>query len=122
MKTKLTKEDNVLIKKVSHIHFSLQTFMELMKKNPDKIKKLDNGFLNTINNFFSKECIRLFKEEKKGVLPISIFNRKMGMLEAATLYMKDKLNLSFNEIARLLKRNYQTIWTSYDKAKRKMKK
>lgn len=55
------------------------------------------------------------------VLPISIFNEKLGMLEAASLYLKDELNLSFSEIAKLLKRNYKTIWTSYNKAKKKMK-
>ncbi len=55
------------------------------------------------------------------VLPISIFNEKLGMLEAASLYLKDKVGLSFNEIAKLLKRDYKTIWTSYNKAKKKLK-
>ena len=73
-------------------------------------------------NLSANEIIDLFKEEKDIVLPISIFNEKLGMLEAASLYLKDELKLSFNEISRLLKRDYKTIWTSYSKAKKKMKK
>ena len=63
----------------------------------------------------------LKKLQTEIVLPISIFNEKLGMLEAASLYLKDEQNLSFKEIARLLKRNYKTIWTSYNKAKKKLK-
>jgi len=61
------------------------------------------------------------KTRSEVMLPISIFNEKLGMLEAASLYLKDELKLSFNEIAKLLKRNYKTIWTSYNQAKKKLK-
>ncbi len=74
-------------------------------------------------NLSAEEIIGLFKEEKQGeeiTLPLSIFNDKLGMLEAASLYLKDHLRLSFSEIAKLLKRDYKTIWTSYNKAKKKM--
>jgi len=58
------------------------------------------------------ELIELFKEEEKEMsLPISIFTKETGMLESASLYLKDELKLSFNEISRLLKRDYKTIWT-----------
>ncbi len=69
-----------------------------------------------------EEIEDLFKKrEGQIVLPISIFNEKLGMLEAASLYMKDELNLSFNDIAKLLKRDYKTIWTSYKQANKKLK-
>lgn len=61
------------------------------------------------------------KKEGDILLPISIFNEKLGMLEAASLYLKDELRLSFKDTAKLLKRNYKTIWTSYNKAKEKLK-
>jgi hypothetical protein len=70
-------------------------------------------------NLSTKELVDLSKEEI--VLPISIFNDKLGMLEAASLYLRDTLKLSFKDIARLLKRDYKTIWTSYTKAKEKMR-
>ncbi|MBU0628338.1 MAG: hypothetical protein KKC75_04055 [Nanoarchaeota archaeon] len=72
----------------------------------------------------------LIEEEVKGlltrkteeiVIPISIFNEKLGMLESASMYLKDELKLSFKEIAKLLKRDYKTIWTSYSQAKKKTK-
>ena len=65
-----------------------------------------------------KEIEELSKKEEIS-LPISIFNDKLGMLEAASLYLKDELGLGFKEIAKLLKRDYKTIWTSYNKAKKK---
>lgn len=71
-------------------------------------------------NLSAEEIIELFKEDEIKI-PISIFDDKLGMLESISLYLKDELNLSFNQIARLLKRNYKTIWTSYDKAKKKVK-
>lgn len=61
------------------------------------------------------------KRQEETVLPLSIFNEKLGMLESASLYLKDEKNLGFKEIAKLLKRDYKTIWTSYTKAKKKLK-
>jgi len=73
-------------------------------------------------NLSAEDVIGLFKEEEKEiVLPISIFNEKLGMLESASLYLRDELKLSFKEISGLLKRDYKTIWTSYTKAKKKVK-
>jgi predicted DNA-binding protein (UPF0251 family) len=75
-------------------------------------------------NLSAKEVVELFKEKKEKseiVLPLSIFNEKLGMLEAASLYLRDNLRLSFSEIAKLLKRDYKTIWASYNKARKKVK-
>lgn len=74
-------------------------------------------------NLLIENELKKLSEKKKEeiVLPASIFNDKLGMLEAASLYLKDELSLSFNEIAKLLKRDYKTIWTSYSKAKKKTK-
>ena len=61
------------------------------------------------------------KKPQEVTLPISIFNEKLGMLESASMYLKDELKLSFNDIAKLLKRDYKTIWTSYNQARKKIK-
>jgi len=56
-------------------------------------------------------------------IPFEIFrNRKLGVLENICLYLKDKCNLSYHQIAVLLRRNDRTIWTSYQKARGKTKK
>jgi len=94
----------------------------------DKNRKLDRDIDRILDSvrkkhlFVEEEIKKLLKKDKEEiVLPVSIFNEKLGMLEAASLYLKDELNLSFNDIAKLLKRDYKTIWTSYNKAKKKLK-
>ena len=54
-------------------------------------------------------------------IPIEIFTKKIGMLESIALYLHDELGLSFGLIAKLLQRSYNTVWTSYNKAKEKRK-
>lgn len=81
--------------------------------------------LNNIKNKFNlstDDIIELLKQQPEELsLPLSIFNNKLGMLESASLYLKDKKGLSFKQIAAILKRDYKTIWTSYNKAKSKIK-
>lgn len=56
-------------------------------------------------------------------IPISVFaDRSLASLEAVVEYMKEKLDLSYHEIAVLLKRNDRTIWTCYHRAKEKRSK
>ena len=54
-------------------------------------------------------------------IPITIFSKKLGGLEAITKYMKENLGMSYHEIAELLDRDDRTIWTSYNKAVKKQK-
>ncbi|MBW2975132.1 hypothetical protein KY366_05435 [Candidatus Woesearchaeota archaeon] len=95
-----------------------------MGKNRNQDSDTDR-FLSSVKQKYilTKEEIDelIAKKQDEITLPISIFNEKLGMLEAASLYLKDELNLSFNDIAKILKRDYKTIWTSYNKAKIKMK-
>ncbi|MFH1642990.1 MAG: hypothetical protein ABIC04_08910 [Nanoarchaeota archaeon] len=53
-------------------------------------------------------------------IPVDIFSSGLGMLESISLYLHDESGLSFNLIAKLLDRNYKTIWTSYNKAQKKL--
>ncbi|MBI2109821.1 sigma-70 region 4 domain-containing protein [Candidatus Woesearchaeota archaeon] len=56
-------------------------------------------------------------------IPSSIFkDRRLKVLEVLVEYMKENLNLSYKEIAVLLNRNERTIWTVYNRAKKKLKK
>ena len=53
-------------------------------------------------------------------LPVSILqNRKLSVLENIVSYLKDNFSLSYHKIALLLNRNDRTIWTVYQRAKRK---
>ena len=55
-------------------------------------------------------------------IPVSIFKKEIGGLEAISKYMKENLGKSYSEIARELKRDDRTIWTAYNKAKKKYRK
>jgi len=53
-------------------------------------------------------------------LPIYILkDRSVSVLEAIVEYLKGNENLSFHEIALLINRDDRTIWTVYDRVKKK---
>jgi hypothetical protein len=62
-----------------------------------------------------------FKEEISPYqIPISILkNRKLSVLENIVSYLKDNFDLTYHNIALLLNRNDRTIWTVYQRAKKK---
>ena len=73
--------------------------------------------------FSDKDILKLFsKKEKELVIPIGVFqNRSLGLLESLTLHLKDRVGLSYHQIAVILNRDDRTIWTSYNQAKKKLK-
>ena len=55
-------------------------------------------------------------------VPTSIFrDRTLKPLEALVEYLKEVNNLTYHQIAKLLNRNDRTIWTVYQRAKKKRK-
>jgi len=53
-------------------------------------------------------------------IPVSILsNTKLSALEAVISYLKDEFSLNYHEIALLLKRDDRTIWTVYQRARKK---
>ncbi|MBU0535899.1 MAG: hypothetical protein KKE20_02970 [Nanoarchaeota archaeon] len=53
-------------------------------------------------------------------LPSKIFrDRTVSVLEAIVEYMKDDLDLTFHDIAKLLNRDDRTVWTCYSRTKKK---
>lgn len=61
-----------------------------------------------------------YAKNKEVMIPLEIFSKKLGALEALTKYLKENLDMKYSEIAKLLVRDERTIWTSYSKAKKKM--
>ena len=59
-------------------------------------------------------------EKTEIFLPVSIFNKKLTILESAILHLKEK-GLRFNEIASLLDRDQRNIWLIYSRAMKKHK-
>jgi hypothetical protein len=53
-------------------------------------------------------------------IPTSIFlDRTISVLEAITKYLKEERNLTYHQIAVLLNRDDRTVWTCYNRAKKK---
>jgi hypothetical protein len=53
-------------------------------------------------------------------VPVSIFvDRRVGVLEATVLYLRDHKGLSYHEIAKAMNRDDRTIWTAYHQGKKK---
>jgi len=46
-------------------------------------------------------------------------DRSVSVLEAIVKYLKEKKNLTYHEIAVLLNRDDRTIWTVYQRARKK---
>ena len=60
------------------------------------------------------------KEDRVILIPLSVFlDRGVSVLEAISEYLKDSKELSYHEIAVLLNRDDRTIWTCYNRAKKK---
>jgi len=60
------------------------------------------------------------KEAKSIDIPSHIFrDRTLSVLEIMVEYLKNELKLSYHEIAVLLNRDDRTIWTVYNRAKKK---
>ena len=68
-----------------------------------------------------KKSTHLLKVRKTSVfIPLSILkNRQFSVLESIVAYLKDSLKFSFNEISLFLKKDYQTIYTTYKNALKK---
>ncbi|MFH1641759.1 MAG: hypothetical protein ABIC04_02575 [Nanoarchaeota archaeon] len=59
----------------------------------------------------------------KYYIPISIFrNRELSVLELITEYLKENVHLRYCQIASCLKRDDRTVWTAYQRARKKRRK
>ena len=95
-----------------------------------------NNELNAINifieNFIDKHNIsfnevfdllsKLREKDKITLIPSFILrDRKLGILECVTKYLKEEFKLSYHQIAVLLKRDDRVVWVTYNKAIKKKK-
>ena len=56
-------------------------------------------------------------------VPVSVIaDRSLATLESVVEYLKEVQNLSYHQIAELLQRDDRTIWTVYNRAKKKRSK
>jgi len=84
-----------------------------------KIAVLTNRDQRTIWNTYNQaKNLSLSTKESETSIPLSIIkNRKTSVLGHIISHLKDT-DVSFNQIALILDRNYQTIYTTYRKTRR----
>ncbi|MBD3164141.1 hypothetical protein GF323_03000 [Candidatus Woesearchaeota archaeon] len=65
---------------------------------------------------------RKLKVRKSGlIIPLEIFSeRKLSILEALCMYLKENFNLSYHNIGLLVNRNERTVWTAVSRGRRKL--
>ncbi len=112
-KRKKRLQDDKLLDALNLITGELKEKEELLQKIIEKLKSR--------YNVEEKEIWDIIKSGKETTIPITIFSKQLGGLEAVSKYMKENLNMTYSEIAKELKRNERTIWTSYKRAKQKQK-
>jgi len=77
----------------------------------------DRTIWSSYNNSLKKQEGKLNVKEAEVNLPVSIFkDRRYSVLESIVVFLKNK-EISFNKVAGLLSRNYQTIYTTYRRVK-----
>jgi len=108
-----------------------KTLLERTTKGADlseTLMKLFVQYLKEEKKLSFEDIVRSMLEEPKVeeeiqeiIIPTYIFdNDKLSCLEAVVKYLKEEHNLRYYEIAKMLKRNDRTIWTTYANARKKM--
>ncbi len=107
---------------------ALEGIVKFLKENKEmnfkKIAEILNRSDKTIWTTYKKSSIKmseLFTEtDSKYFIPVSLFeDRKMSVLEVIVIHLKENYNLTNHKIAELLNRSDKTVWTVYNRAKKK---
>jgi hypothetical protein len=116
-KKKIIENDN-LLKAMNLIADELKEEYSLNKKEVIEIvvERLKKKYSLTRN-----ELLEVVNAREGITIPITIFTKELGGLEAVVKYMKENLNMNYREIAREIERDERTIWTAYKKACEKQK-
>ena len=136
---KLTKEDLINIYEgIEEIKVPLSIFSKLsplealvkfLKENlglrfseiASKLNRDDRSIWRTYQQAKYKNIPFELKKDEL-LIPLSIFkNRNLSILENLVVYLKSNINVSVKEISFLVNKSLSTIWTAYNRAKKKLK-
>ena len=109
---------------------SLETIVKYLRENLllsfKQIASLTNrnpiALAVTYRNAKKKMEAKFAEEISPYSIPVSILqDRNLSVLENVVSYIKDTFGLTYHKVAVLLNRNDRTIWTVYQRAKKKKK-
>lgn len=106
---------------------SLETITKYLKENKNmttkKIAEMTGRTTSTIINTYKKAKQKQPEQltPKSDILiPIKIIsNKKLSVLENIAVYLKEERKLKLRQIGKLLQRSEKTIWTVYNRAKKR---
>ncbi|MEA3430105.1 MAG: hypothetical protein U9R08_02430 [Nanoarchaeota archaeon] len=86
----------------------------------------DDRTIWTVYNRAQKKRLKTSKpvlQKSEVFIPLSVLlDRALSVLEVLVEYLKEKLHLTYHEIAVLTNRNDRTIWTVYNRGQKKRNK
>ncbi len=71
------------------------------------------------NSLTENEATQILEYPRAASLPVEIFSRELGILEATCKYLRENYKMRYSEIAKVLQRDQRTIWVAYKKAQKK---
>jgi len=122
------EEINIPLSIFSHNLSPLEALVKYLKENlhlryheiATKLNRDDRSIWKTYQQSKTKSESPFEFTKDKIFIPISIFkNRNLSILENLVVYLKNDLNVQVKEISHLLNKNTSTIWTAYNRARKK---
>jgi len=125
--TKLSALETIVKYLVENEKLSLKKIAELTSRTNKNIWQAYNSSKKKHAAWF---VVSSEKSEKTILLPLELLNKnsslgiyadKLTLFENIIFYLKDTVKLTYHEIAVLLKRDDRTIWSTYQRAVKKLK-
>jgi hypothetical protein len=92
-------------------------------KSPEEIVSAMLAYLEQDKNFNDEDILALLshtKNEQETMLPVTLFSiDALSPLEVVVKYLKERKNLAYHTIGKLLGRDDRVIWATYKKAANK---
>jgi len=84
------------------------------------IQKRQDLSLSDLRHILESVVSGIKHVEKTDSFPLSIFNKKLTVLESIVKFLHEEKSKSLKEIAEILGRNQRNLWHTYNSAKNKM--
>jgi DNA-directed RNA polymerase specialized sigma24 family protein len=124
----LNKEDKIPITIFNDKLSSLESIVKYMKENLNmgykgiaEVLYKNPGLIGVIYRNAKRKMSEAFEVSPSKVsIPFSAFYPELTVFESVVYYLKNNYNFNYRNIAQLLKRDERTIWTVYQRAKKKL--
>jgi hypothetical protein len=108
---KLSPQETVIKFLRENLHYDYNKISELLHKNP--------GPVGITYRNAAKKMPASLDISSEIFIPLEIFDDHKTVFESIVLYLVDVKEFSFKKISSLMHRNYRTVWTIYQRAKKK---